>query len=59
MEKSIYIRNMDGTFNKKRLIENTIKVNIYYQQYKEKKYKEKTEIDVISGQKWSVILKIL
>ena len=54
MEKSIYIRTMDGTFNKERLIENTIKVNIYYQQYK-----EKTEIDVIGGQKWSVILKIL
>jgi len=31
IEKSIYIRNMDGTFNKERLIENTVKVNIYYQ----------------------------
>jgi len=51
IEKLIYIRNIDGTFNKKRLIENIVKVNIYYQ-----KHKERTEIDVIDGQKWSVIL---
>ena len=37
---------MDGTFNKKGLIENTIEVNIYYQEYK-----EKTEINIIEEQK--------
>jgi len=30
MENPIYIRNMDGTFNKKRPIENIVEVNIYY-----------------------------
>ena len=44
----------DKTFNKERLIENTVEVNIYYE-----KHKERTEIDVIGGQKWSIILKIL
>jgi len=37
---------MDGTFNKERLIENTVKVNIYYQGHR-----ERIEIDVIGGQK--------
>jgi len=54
IEKSIYVRNVDGTFNKEGLIENTVEVNIYYQGHR-----EKTEIDVISKQKWSVILGIL
>ena len=30
IERSIYIRNVDGILNKERLIENTIEVNIYY-----------------------------
>ena len=30
MEGLIYIRNMDGTFNKEEPIENTMEVNIYY-----------------------------
>ena len=42
----IYIRNMDGTFNKEGPIENTVKVNIYYQGHR-----ERIEIDVIEGQK--------
>jgi len=42
----IYVRNMDRIFNKERPIENMIKVNIYYQ-----KHRERTEIDVIGGQK--------
>jgi len=54
IEKPIYIRNIDRTFNKKGLIENTMKVSIYYQ-----KHRERTEIDVISRQKWSIILRIL
>ena len=30
IERSIYVRNVDGTFNKERPIENTVEVNIYY-----------------------------
>jgi len=53
IERLIYIRNMDGTFNKERPIEYIVEVNIYYQGYK-----ERTEIDMIGGQKWNVILGI-
>jgi len=45
---------VNSSFNKEGLIEHTVEVNIYYQGYRERK-----EIDVISKQKWSVILKIL
>ena len=31
IKRLIYIRNVDRIFNKKRLIENTVEVNIYYQ----------------------------
>ena len=30
IENPIYVRNVDGTFNKERLIENTVEINIYY-----------------------------
>jgi len=30
MEKPIYVGNVDSSFNKKRLIEHTVEVNIYY-----------------------------
>ena len=50
----IYVRNVDGSFNKKKPIEHTVKVNIYYQEHR-----ERTEIDVIGEQKWSVILGML
>ena len=30
IERQIYVRNMYGTFNKKKQIENTVEVNIYY-----------------------------
>ena len=46
IKKPIYMRNVDGTFNKKRLIENIIEVNIYYQGYK-----GRIEIDLIGEQK--------
>jgi len=46
IERQIYVRNMYGTFNKKKQIENTVEVNIYYQGHR-----ERTEIDVIGGQK--------
>jgi len=44
------MRNIDETFNKKKLIENIVEVNIYYQGHR-----ERTEI---GGQKWNVILGI-
>jgi len=46
IEIPIYIENMDGTFNKERPIENTVEVNIYYQEHR-----KRTEIDVIREQK--------
>ena len=51
MEGLIYVRNIDGLFNKEELIEHMVEVNIYYQGHR-----KRTEIDVIGGQKWSVIL---
>jgi len=46
IKRPIYMRNMDGTFNKKEPIENTVKINIYYQ-----RHRERTKINVIGGQK--------
>ena len=46
IERPIYIRNVNETFNKKRLIKNTVEINIYY-----KRHRERIEIDVIGGQK--------
>ena len=54
IEKPIYVRNIDGMFNKKGPIEYTVEVNIYYQ-----KHRERTVIDVIGGQKWNIILGML
>ena len=51
LERPIQVRNVNGPFNKKGPIENTVEVNIYY-----KGHVERTEIDVIRGQKWLVIL---
>jgi len=42
IKNPIYVRNVNGTFNKKGLIENTIEVNIFYQ-----RYRKRTKIDVI------------
>jgi len=44
IEIPIYVKNIDGTFNKKGPIENTMEVNIYYQGYR-----KRIEIDVIGG----------
>jgi len=44
IERPIYVRNINKTFNKEGPIEHTVEVNIYYQGYR-----EKTEIDVIEG----------
>ena len=53
IKRLIYVRNINGFFNKKKPIEHIVKVNIYYQGYR-----KKTEINIISKQKWSVILEI-
>ena len=54
LERPMHIRNMDGSLNKEGPIEHTVEVNIYYQGHW-----ERTEIDVIREQKWTVILGIL
>ena len=54
IERLIHMKNMDSFFNKKGLIEHTVKVNIYYQEHW-----KRTEINVIGSQKWSVILGML
>jgi len=51
LERPMNVRNVDGSLNKEEPIENTVEVNIYYQEHR-----ERTEIDVIGGQKWMVIL---
>jgi len=51
LERSMNVRNVDGSLNKEGPIEYTVEVNIYYQGHR-----ERTEIDVIGGQKWTVIL---
>ena len=54
LERPMHMRNVDGLLNKKRPIEHTVEVNIYYQ-----RYRERTEINVIGEQKWTVILGML
>ena len=46
IERPIYVRNVDSSFNKKGPIKHMIEVNIYYQEHR-----ERMEIDVIRGQK--------
>jgi len=53
IKRPIYMRNMNGIFNRKELIDHTVEVNIYY-----KDHREKMEIDIIKRQKWNVILEI-
>jgi len=50
----MYVRNMDSSLNKEEPIKHMVEVNIYYQGHR-----ERTEIDVIRGQKWMVILGML
>ena len=54
IENLIYVRNVDKIFNKEGPIENTMKVNIYYQ-----RHRERTEINVIREQKQNVIFGML
>ena len=51
LERPMQVRNVDGSFNREGPIENMVEVNVYY-----KGHVERTEIDVIGGQKWRVIL---
>ena len=51
LERPMHVRNVDGSLNKEGPIEYTVEVNIYYQ-----KHRERTEINVIRRQKWTVIL---
>ena len=53
LKRPIDVRNVDGSLNKEGPIEHMVEVNIYYQGYR-----ERTEIDVIGGQKWMVILRM-
>ena len=54
LERPMNVRNVDGLFNKEGPIEYMVEVNIYYQCHR-----ERMEIDVIGGQKWTVILGML
>ena len=54
LERPMNIRNVDGLLNKEEPIKHMVEVNIYYQGHR-----ERMEIDVIGGQKWTVILGML
>ena len=51
LERPMNVRNVDRLLNKEGPIEYTVEVNIYF-----KRHRERTEIDMIGGQKWMVIL---
>ena len=51
LERLVYVRNVDSTLNYAGPIVDTVEVEIFF-----KRHKERTLIDVIKGQKWSVIL---
>jgi len=53
LERPMNVRNVNGLLNKEGPIEHIVEVNIYYQGHR-----ERMEIDVIGGQKWTVILGI-
>ena len=54
LERPMHVRNVDSLLNKKGSIQYTVRVNIYYQGHR-----ERMEINVIGGQKWTVILGML
>ena len=54
LERPVYVRNMDGTLNYAGPIVDTVEVEIFF-----RGHKERMLIDVIGGQKWSVILGML
>ena len=54
LERPMNVRNVDGLLNKEGPIEHTVEVKIYF-----KRHRERTEINIIGGQKWTVILGML
>jgi len=54
LKRLMNVRNVDGSLNKEGPIKHTVEVNIYF-----KGHRERTEINVIGGQKWMVILGML
>ena len=54
IDRPVYMRNVNSSFNKEESIEYTVEVNIYYQ-----RYRERTEINMIGRQKWSMTLGML
>jgi len=51
LEKPIYVRNVNGTLNYAGSIVDTVVIEIFF-----KEHKERMSIDVIGDQKWGVIL---
>ena len=51
LERLVYVRNVNSMLNYAGLIVDTVEVEIFF-----KGHKERTSIDIIGGQKWSVIL---
>ena len=51
LERPVYVRNVDGMLNYVGPIVNIVEVEIFF-----KGHKERMSIDVIGGQRWSVIL---
>jgi len=54
LERLIHVRNMNRPLNKKGLIEHMVDINIYF-----KGHRKRMVIDIIGGQKWTVILEML
>jgi len=55
LERPVYVRNVDGTLNYVGPIVDTVEVEIFFKGHKERTL---IDIDVIRGQKWSMILGI-
>jgi len=51
LERLVYVKNVDGILNYVGPIVDTVEVEILF-----KRHEERTSIDVIGGQKWSIIL---
>jgi len=51
LERPVYVRNVNGTLNYAGPIVDTVEVEIFF-----RGHKERMSMDVIGGQKWSVIL---
>ena len=54
LEMLIYMKNVDKMLNYVGLIVNIVKIELFF-----KEHKKRMSIDVIGGQKWSIILEIL